>query len=67
MFQDLNQHISSTGNPRQFIQRRGRVLRNQINFAVIHDLVVVPNMMTNLLLKWQKYDALELLLLISLI
>ena len=37
---------SSTGNPRQFIQRRGRVLRlhrDKIH-AVIHDLVVVPEM-----------------------
>ena len=35
---------SSTGNPRQFIQRRGRVLRNHPDktFAIIHDLVVVP-------------------------
>ena len=35
---------ASTGNPRQFIQRRGRVLRlhkNKIH-ATIHDLVVVP-------------------------
>ena len=35
---------ASTGNPRQFIQRRGRVLRlhkDKTN-AVIHDLVVVP-------------------------
>jgi superfamily II DNA or RNA helicase len=36
---------SSTGNPRQFIQRRGRVLRKHPEkiYAVIHDLVVVPN------------------------
>ncbi|WP_134355968.1 DEAD/DEAH box helicase family protein [Flavobacterium psychrophilum] len=36
---------ASTGNPRQFIQRRGRVLRTHDDktFAVIHDLVVVPN------------------------
>jgi superfamily II DNA or RNA helicase len=36
---------SSTGNPRQFIQRRGRILRNhpEKHLAVIHDLVVVPN------------------------
>ncbi|WP_026977595.1 DEAD/DEAH box helicase family protein [Flavobacterium tegetincola] len=36
---------ASTGNPRQFIQRRGRVLRNHPDkmYAVIHDLVVVPN------------------------
>jgi superfamily II DNA or RNA helicase len=35
---------SSTGNPRQFIQRRGRVLRlhKEKIHAVIHDLVVVP-------------------------
>jgi quinol monooxygenase YgiN len=36
---------SSTGNPRQFIQRRGRVLRLHPDkrFAVIHDLIVVPD------------------------
>lgn len=35
---------SSTGNPRQFIQRRGRVLRihKDKRFAIIHDLVVIP-------------------------
>jgi len=35
---------SSTGNPRQFIQRRGRVLRTHADkkIATIHDLVVVP-------------------------
>jgi superfamily II DNA or RNA helicase len=35
---------ASTGNPRQFIQRRGRVLRTHQDkiYAVIHDLVVVP-------------------------
>ena len=35
---------ASTGNPRQFIQRRGRVLRNHDDkiHAIIHDLVVVP-------------------------
>jgi len=35
---------SSTGNPRQFIQRRGRVLRLHKDkvHAVIYDLVVVP-------------------------
>lgn len=35
---------ASTGNPRQFIQRRGRILRNHKDkaFAYIHDLVVVP-------------------------
>ena len=36
---------ASTGNPRQFIQRRGRVLRthNDKRYAVIHDLVVIPD------------------------
>lgn len=35
---------ASTGNPRQFIQRRGRVLRLHKDkiLATIHDLVVVP-------------------------
>ena len=35
---------ASTGNPRQFIQRRGRILRMhpEKRFAIIHDLVVVP-------------------------
>ena len=36
---------SSTGNPRQFIQRRGRLLRlhEDKTFAYIYDMVVVPN------------------------
>ncbi len=35
---------SSTGNPRQFIQRRGRVLRTHPDkrMAELHDLVVIP-------------------------
>lgn len=35
---------ASTGNPRQFIQRRGRILRihEDKSIAYIHDLVVVP-------------------------
>ena len=35
---------ASTGNPRQFIQRRGRILRNHKDkhIAIIHDLVVAP-------------------------
>jgi superfamily II DNA or RNA helicase len=35
---------ASTGNPRQFIQRRGRVLRTHgdKHLATIHDLIVVP-------------------------
>ena len=36
---------ASTGNPRQFIQRRGRLLRKHKDkqFATIYDLIVVPN------------------------
>ena len=36
---------SSTGNPRQFIQRRGRILRTHKDkhIATIHDLVVIPD------------------------
>lgn len=35
---------ASTGNPRQFVQRRGRILRQHTDkqFAFIHDLVVIP-------------------------
>lgn len=35
---------SSTGNPRQFIQRRGRILRRHPDktVATIHDLVIIP-------------------------
>lgn len=35
---------ASTGNPRQFIQRRGRILRTHKDkrFAIIHDLIVAP-------------------------
>lgn len=38
---------ASTGNPKQFIQRRGRVLRchEGKDFAFIHDLVVIPSFM----------------------
>ncbi|PVW16406.1 DEAD/DEAH box helicase family protein [Marixanthomonas spongiae] len=40
---------SSTGNPRQFIQRRGRLLRkhDEKSFATIYDMVVVPSMNAN--------------------
>ena len=42
---ELAVFCASTGNPRQFIQRRGRVLRthNDKRFAVIHDLIVIPD------------------------
>ncbi len=37
---------SSTGNPRQFIQRKGRILRThpEKDIAIIHDLIVVPDL-----------------------
>ncbi|MFC4263018.1 DEAD/DEAH box helicase family protein [Ferruginibacter yonginensis] len=40
---------SSTGNPRQFIQRRGRILRThpQKDIAVIHDLIVIPDLLVS--------------------
>ena len=40
---------SSTGNPRQFIQRRGRVLRLHPDkkIAELHDLIVVPELNPN--------------------
>jgi superfamily II DNA or RNA helicase len=40
---------SSTGNPRQFIQRRGRVLRDhgEKTFATVYDLVVIPTINEN--------------------
>ncbi|SDS17718.1 Superfamily II DNA or RNA helicase [Polaribacter sp. KT25b] len=41
---------SSTGNPRQFIQRRGRLLRKHKDkaFATIYDMVVIPRLESNL-------------------
>jgi hypothetical protein len=41
--------LASSTNPRQFIQRRGRVLRNAPgkHQAEIHDFVVVPEAQTN--------------------
>jgi superfamily II DNA or RNA helicase len=41
---ELAVFCASTGNPRQFIQRRGRVLRKAKGkqFAYVHDLVVIP-------------------------
>ena len=40
---------ASTGNPRQFVQRRGRILRKHDDkpFAYIHDLVVIPEINPN--------------------
>ncbi|WP_088161332.1 DEAD/DEAH box helicase family protein [Sphingobacterium sp. G1-14] len=40
---------ASTGNPRQFVQRRGRILRTHKDkeFSYIHDLVVIPQLNEN--------------------
>lgn len=40
---------ASTGNPRQFVQRRGRILRqhSEKQFAYIHDLVVISEINPN--------------------
>jgi ERCC4-related helicase len=37
---------SSTGNPRQFIQRRGRLLRKHKDkaYSTIYDMVVIPKL-----------------------
>lgn len=45
---ELAVFCASTGNPRQFIQRRGRILRTHPDkdYAFIHDLVVVPQVDT---------------------
>lgn len=36
--------LASSSNPRQFVQRRGRILRNHPGkqYAVIHDFIVIP-------------------------
>ena len=38
--------LASTGNPRQYIQRRGRILRRAPgkDFAIIYDLIVFPSL-----------------------
>ena len=43
---ELAVFCASTGNPRQFIQRRGRVLRTHPDkkMAELHDLIVVPEL-----------------------
>jgi superfamily II DNA or RNA helicase len=37
--------LASTSNPRQYVQRRGRILRQHANkkFAVIHDFITIPD------------------------
>jgi superfamily II DNA or RNA helicase len=42
--------MASSGNPREFIQRRGRVLRKFTGKekAIIHDFIVVPTLKGNI-------------------
>ena len=46
--------LSSSTNPREFIQRRGRVLRKHKNkqYSYIHDFIVVPR-------KLEEIDSVE--------
>lgn len=48
---------SSTGNPRQFIQRRGRLLRKHPDktYATIYDMVVIPSLST----EYSEYFNME--------
>lgn len=53
---------ASTSNPRQFVQRRGRILRKhpQKRFSRIYDMVVVPNIFNN---EFSEYIEMEKLIL----
>jgi superfamily II DNA or RNA helicase len=48
---------SSTGNPREFIQRRGRLLRNhkEKSYSYIYDIVVIPRTINRI----DSYSAME--------
>jgi superfamily II DNA or RNA helicase len=50
--------MASSGNPRQYIQRRGRILRKALDKerAVIHDLIVVPGLSVHMP---KEYEELE--------
>jgi superfamily II DNA or RNA helicase len=52
--------LASTSNPRQYVQRRGRILRQHEGkqFAVIHDFIAVPDPSRHPeLLSEEKYSA----------
>lgn len=52
--------LASTSNPRQYVQRRGRILRQHEDkdFAVIHDFITVPDTTRHpALLSEDQYDA----------
>lgn len=52
--------LASTSNPRQYVQRRGRILRKHADkkFAVIHDFITVPDTTRHPeVLSEKQYDA----------
>lgn len=52
--------LASTSNPRQYVQRRGRILRQHAGkqYAVIHDFITVPDTSRHPeLLSEDRYDA----------
>ena len=52
--------LASTSNPRQYVQRRGRILRQHTDkkFAVIHDFITVPDTTRHPeVLSDDQYDA----------
>lgn len=52
--------LASTSNPRQYVQRRGRILRQHDDkkYAVIHDFITVPDTSRHPeLLSEDRYDA----------
>ncbi len=52
--------LASTSNPRQYVQRRGRILRKHADkkFAVIHDFITIPDTSRHPeLLSDDRYDA----------
>jgi len=58
--------LSSDGNPKQFIQRRGRVLRkysgkyadgSKKSFATIHDIIITPRTRQTLSARSKKIEA----------
>jgi len=48
--------LASSSNPREFIQRRGRILRKAPGkqYAVIHDMITVPSLMYHKKLKTRE-------------
>ena len=51
--------LASSGNPREFIQRRGRILRkaHEKEYAYIHDLIAVPPMAGKQVLDLPTFES----------